>query len=106
MILRFMLTESVAYWCKQLSEKASATYRFTNSDDFKQKCLDLIEEVAGTSSSEELAIYKSGRVVAIFVPENMDRRDSLFGIYKGKLDIPDDQIKPIDVKWENDERNF
>ena len=71
MVLKIMLTESIAYWCAQLSEKASATYRFTNSDDFKQKYLELIAEVSG--SGGVLTTHKNGQVDGRLVLPVKDR---------------------------------
>lgn len=71
--------------------------RFIKASEFKAKCLKLMDEIAADGG--EIVITKHGRPVSRLVPYRK-KPESLFGIDKGRLEILDDIISPIDVRWE------
>ena len=77
-------------------DKPNAPRTFKASE-FKAKCLQLMDEVA--ANGEEIVITKNGRPTARLVAYR-EKPKTLFGIDRGKLEILDDIISPIDVEWE------
>ena len=92
----------------QADSSKAPEYRTIKVSEFKAKCLELIDEVA--ESGEELVITKQGRPVSRLVPYrekqgtqrdsgNTEKPKTLFGIYRGKIEIHGDIEAPIDVEW-------
>jgi prevent-host-death family protein len=77
--------------------KALAMSRVIKASEFKAKCLALLDEVERTG--DHLVITKKGKPVAEVVPHRPATR-SLFGLFKGRMEILGDIISPIDVEWE------
>ena len=73
--------------------------RIIKASEFKAKCLRLMDELA--DSGGEIVITKNGSPVSRLVPYR-ERPKSLFGIDRGRIEILDDVIAPIDVEWETD----
>ncbi len=73
--------------------------RTFKASEFKAKCLRLMDELA--ESGGEIVITKHGRAIARLVPYR-ERPESLFGIDRGRIEIMDDIIEPIEVAWEVD----
>ncbi len=73
--------------------------RIYKSSEFKAKCLRLMDELA--EKGGEIVITKNGRPVSRLVPYR-ERPKSLFGNDRGRIEISDDIIAPIDVEWETD----
>jgi prevent-host-death family protein len=67
---------------------------------FKATCLAVMDEVQ--AKREPVVITKNGRPVAKLVPISTEGEDSLFGFYRGRLDIPGDVISPIYSDEENE----
>ena len=67
--------------------------------EFKDNCLQLIEEVANFGG--ELIITKNNHPVARLVPYQ-SKPLTLFGIGRDKIAIHGDIIKPLKTKWEVD----
>ena len=78
-----------------MSSHKVAGARTLKASEFKAKCLKLMDEVAG--SGDEIVITKNGRPVSRLVPYRKKPK-SLFGIDKGRIEILDDIIKPLDVE--------
>ncbi len=66
------------------------------ASEFKAKCLKLMDAVS--ESGEELVITKNGKPVAKLVP--YFKPQSLFGMFKGEIEILGDIMEPIDVEWD------
>ncbi len=64
---------------------------------FKNKCLDLIDQVNGKRIS--ITITKHGKAVARLVPID-ETPTNLFGCLKNKITINADITKPIEGEWE------
>lgn len=58
--------------------------------EFKAKCLSLLDEVASTGGS--ITVTKRGRPVATVGPVKTRRVRSSEGLWKGKVDIPDEVL--------------
>ncbi len=71
--------------------------RTIKASEFKAKCLRLMDDLA--DSGGEIVITKNGRPVSRLLPYR-ERPQSLFGTYRGRLEILGDIIEPIDVEWE------
>jgi prevent-host-death family protein len=73
---------------------------------FKAKCLELMDQVSETG--EGYTITKHGRPVARLLPLEGTTMSpqQLFGIGKNKVTVQTDLLKPLDVKWTNDEELF
>jgi len=71
--------------------------RTIKASDFKARCLQLMDDLA--ESGGEIVITKHGRPVSRLLPYR-ERPKSLFGAYRGRLEILGDIIEPIDVRWE------
>lgn len=71
--------------------------RTMKASEFKATCLRLMDEV--TNSGAEIVITKNGRPTARLVPYRKQFRD-WFGADRGRIEILDDVISPIDVEWE------
>ena len=65
--------------------------------EFKEKCLKLIEDVA--RSGHEIVITKNRRPVSRLLPYRK-KPNSLFGIDRGRIEILDYIVEPLDVEWE------
>jgi len=70
--------------------------KIMKASEFKAKCLAVMDEVAKTG--ETVVITKNGKPVAEVVPAK--KQESLFGIWKDKIEIKGDIISPIDVEWD------
>ena len=64
--------------------------------EFKDKCLQLIDEVA--ERRQPLIITKRGQPRAKLVPIESTR--SLFGAMAGSVTHEEDIVSPLDVHWE------
>ena len=65
---------------------------------FKAKRLALMDKVAATG--EGILITKNGKPVAELHPPTSLRPKSPFGLHKGQIEIRNDIVSPIDVKWD------
>ncbi|WP_375319123.1 type II toxin-antitoxin system Phd/YefM family antitoxin [Candidatus Tisiphia endosymbiont of Oplodontha viridula] len=63
---------------------------------FKSHCLEVIEKLQ--VNQQPVIITKRNKPVAKVVPLDITKI-SLFGILKGKAEIKDDILKPVDEKW-------
>lgn len=68
-----------------------------NASEFKNKCLQLIKEVAETGVS--VVITKDGQPVAQLGPPT-PRLATLAGAHKGKITVAGDILAPLDEDWE------
>lgn len=68
------------------------------ASEFKAKCLALMDKVAATG--EGILITKNGKLVAELHPPASLRPKSPFGLHKGQIEIREDIVSPIDVKWD------
>jgi prevent-host-death family protein len=73
---------------------------------FKAKCLELMDQVSETG--EGFMITKHGRPVARLLPLEVTTMtpQQIFGMGKEKGAVVADLLKPLDVKWSNDEDHF
>lgn len=71
--------------------------RIIKASEFKAKCLAVLDDVQRTQ--QPVVITKRGKPVAELVPHKATKR-SLFGLFKGRMEIVGDIISPIDVEWE------
>ena len=78
-----------------MSNDKIADSRTIKASEFKTKCLKLMDEVA--DNGNEIVITKNGRPVSRLVPYRKKPK-SLFGIDKGRIEILDDIIEPLDVE--------
>lgn len=92
----------------QADSSKAHEYRTIKASEFKAKCLELIDEIA--ESGEEIVITKQGRPVSRLVPYreerektqdsgNTEKPKTLFGLYRGKIEIHGDIVAPLDVEW-------
>jgi len=65
------------------------------ASEFKAKCLAVMDQVA--TDGEPVLITKNGKPVAELRPCTGGKRQSPFGIWKGKIEILGDIMEPIDV---------
>ena len=72
--------------------------RAVSAGAFKEKCLELAEEVA--ANRDTIVITKRSKPIARLVPTGRESRGSLFGFFKGHMTITGDIISPIDVEWD------
>lgn len=72
------------------------TFSF-QADDFKEKCLQLIDEVNEKHIS--IIVTKHGVPVAMLTPIK-DTSVEYFGCLKNTVTIKKDIIAPIDAEWE------
>lgn len=75
--------------------KTSASRTITASE-FKEKCLELMDEVAETG--EEIVVTKNGRPVAKLTPYR-EVPDFIFGRYQDKIIIHGDIVSPMPPEW-------
>lgn len=68
-----------------------------SAEEFKAKCLKLIDQVAATH--EPLIITRHGKPLAKLVPIEDETRQSMFGYMKGTVTITGDIVSPIDAEW-------
>lgn len=73
--------------------------RSIKASEFKAKCLKLLDEVAETG--EAIVVTKNGKPVARLEPHQATTPRSLFGRYKGLIEIvdPDDDLLSV---WDKD----
>lgn len=71
--------------------------RTIKASEFKEKCLQLMEEV--TESGESLVITKRGKPFSILSPYPI-RSSSLYGRHRDSLTIRGDIVAPIDETWD------
>lgn len=64
--------------------------------EFKAKCLDLMDRVA--SSGRSIVVTKRGKPIARLAPMEA-RPDTLFGYWKGQIEIRSDIVAPLGVRW-------
>jgi len=64
--------------------------------EFKAKCLELMDRVA--ESGEPIVITKRGKPVAMLTPAR-DPSQTVFGYYKGRMEIVGDIVSPLDTDW-------
>ena len=76
---------------------AQSGVRTIKASEFKARCLKLMDEVA--DGRAEIVITKNGRPISRLVPYRKKPK-SLFGIDRGRLEIPGDIHEPLDVAWE------
>lgn len=92
----------------QADSSKAHEYRTIKASEFKAKCLELMDEIA--ESGEEIVITKHGRPVSRLVPYRDERektQDSgntkkpktLFGMYRGKIEIHGDIVAPMPAEW-------
>lgn len=67
------------------------------ASEFKAKCLRLMDEVA--ASGREIVVTKHGVPVARLTPFK-ERPKSLFGFYRGVIQIHGDLDEPLGVEWD------
>jgi len=69
--------------------------RTVNASEFKDRCLQLMEEV--TASGESLVITKGGKPLSVLSPY---RSSPLFGRHRDAMTISGDIVAPIDEPWD------
>ena len=72
-------------------------YAHVKASEFKDKCLELMEEV--TKSGEQLVITKHGKPVSLLSPYT-GPSTTLFGRHRDSLTICGDILAPIEDTWE------
>ncbi len=77
------------------SQPAAAS-RTVTANEFKVKCLKLMNEVA--ESGEEIVITKNGKPVAKLTPYR-ERPEFTFGRYRDNIVIHDDIVSPMPPEW-------
>ena len=65
--------------------------------EFFEKCLKLVDEVPRSGS--EIVITKNDRPISRLVPFR-EKRKSLFGIDKGRVELLGDVTSAVNVEWE------
>lgn len=72
--------------------------RTIDVSEFNEKCLEIVDEVA--CERNEFVITKNGRPISRLMPLR-EKPKSLFGIDKGRFELLDDIISPVNVEWES-----
>lgn len=70
--------------------------RTCKASEFKEKCLQLMDDVAETG--EAIIVTKNGKPVAQLVPFP-NRPQTFFGALKGFVTVKGDIVGPVDAEW-------
>lgn len=73
--------------------------RVVSATEFKAKCLALLDEIAEEGGT--ITVTKRGRPVATVGPARKAKPPSSKGLWKGKVDIPDELLTAdMSDRWE------
>ena len=67
--------------------------------EFKAHCLEILSNVSTTKDS--IIITKRDKEIAKVIPFN-SKKKSVFGMFKGQVEITGDIVAPLNVKWDAD----